>query len=163
MKTIAVTYISPLESARQCCAELERQNRDIEVVAIPGCLSQPGAWQVLSLADVVVIDEAAIRLEGFETVRMLLAGDPGINCLIVMNEAHEPTMVWALAHGVRGILLKGEVEALITRAIRQVHAGEVWVSRRVAGRLREAVQQGPGSDATPAHDAVPVRGWTKWH
>jgi two-component system nitrate/nitrite response regulator NarL len=47
----------------------------------------------------------------------------------------------ALHQGVSGILLKHNALALLTKAIRQVEDGEMWVDQRVIQLIAEGVQQ----------------------
>jgi DNA-binding NarL/FixJ family response regulator len=162
MKTINVTYISPGESALQHCAELVLQHRDIDVVAVPAGLTQQGAWRAFSIADVVIIDEAAIRCAGFEAVNMLLVSHPEVNCLIVMEEEDHASMVWALTQGVRGVLVQAEVDSFLAKAIRRVNAGEIWISRRLTGQLRDRLLRFPKPGTSHA-EGSPARGWARWH
>jgi DNA-binding NarL/FixJ family response regulator len=162
MKKINVAYISPGECARQHCAELVMQNRDFVLVALPAGLTGQSAWQAFSIADVVVIDEAAIRGEGFEAVNLLLASHPDVNCLIVMEELHDPTMVWALTQGIRGVLVRDEVDSLLAKAIRRVSDGEIWVSRGLAEQLRDTLFRYP-EPGTSRPGGTAARGWAKWH
>lgn len=148
MNKITVTFVSSRDAARQHCADLVMQNPDIDLIAIPSGLSQQGAWQAISRTDVVVIDESVVQQEGFTAVRMILDSYPGINSLIVMDNASRDAITWILLQGVRGVMMQDDIDAFLARAIRRINAGEIWMSRTLVERLRDpAQQQTGGSDA----------------
>jgi DNA-binding NarL/FixJ family response regulator len=144
MKNITVTFVSSRDGARQHCADLVMQNRDIDLIAIPSSLSQRGAWQAIARTDVVVIDESVVQQEGFTAVRMILDSYPGINSLIIMDNASRDAMTWTLLQGVRGVMVQDDIDAFLAKAIRRINAGEVWMSRTLVEWLRDPAQQPTG-------------------
>lgn len=161
MIKISVTYISSRDDARRHCADLVMHNPEIDLVAIPSGLTQSGAWQAISRTDVVVMDESVVRQEGFAAVRMMLDSYPGINSLIIMDNASQDAMAWTLLQGVRGVMLQDDISVFLAKAIRRIHAGEVWMSRTLVEWLRATGQQ-PRDSRFPEQDLPPAE-WNRWH
>ena len=162
MKNINITYVSFRDAALEECADLMVENPDIVLIAIPSGLTQQGAWLALSGSDVVIIEEAVIRQEGFETVSMLLESYPDLKCLVIMEKENEPGMIWAVMQGIHGVMARGNRAWLLGKAIRQLHAGEIWMSRGLLTPLRKELlmQQGRGH---PGNHSVAIDEWVRWH
>ncbi|MFV1973430.1 MAG: hypothetical protein ACC648_06885 [Thiohalobacterales bacterium] len=161
MKKITVTFVSSRDDARQHCADLVMQNPDIDLIAMPSGLTQSGAWQAISRTDVVVLDESIVQQQGFTTVRMMLDSYPGINSLIIMDNVGNDAMAWMLLQGVRGVMVQEDIGAFLARAIRHIHAGEVWMSRTLVEWLRNTGQLPAGSRY--AEQGMPRTDWSRWH
>lgn len=161
MKRISVTFVSSRDGARQHCADLVMHNPDIDLIAIPSGLSQQGAWQAISRTDVVVIDESVVQQEGFPAVRMMLDAYPGINTLIIMDNACRDAITWTLLQGVRGVMVQDDVNGFLARAIRRISAGEVWMSRTLVEWLRDPAHQPAG--VSLAGEEIPPKDWRRWH
>jgi DNA-binding NarL/FixJ family response regulator len=151
MKTINVTFISSDSTAHLECTCLLRCNPDIDLVAISSGPDQRDAWTALSRSHVAVIDEANIHHHGNESLVMLLAYNPGVKFLVVMERFDEDRMLWAITRGARGVMLRRELRQLLGKAVRQVHKGEVWVPRNLLNPMREMLnlQEGGSPDADP--------------
>jgi len=162
MKKITVTFVSCRDSAQLDCSELVADNPDIDLIANPSSLTQQGAWLALALTDVVVIDEDVIRQEGFEAVRMLLAGYPQLRCLITINKYNENKMIWAIMQGARGVMLHDEVDLLLGKAIRRVNQGEIWLSRGLLETLRDKLAVEEGANHIQ-RKSVAIADWRRWH
>jgi len=160
MKNINVTCVSSREDTRQRCADLVVQNTDIDLIALPAGLPRQGAWETLSKTDVVVIDESILQCEGFAAVRWMLDTYQCINALIIMEYISNEAMTWTLVQGVRGVLLKTDIDRFLGKAIRRIHAGEVWMPRKLVESLRNPVRQSPGH---PVGKETPQSGWGRWH
>jgi DNA-binding NarL/FixJ family response regulator len=142
MKTINIIYITSRLTARLECARLLEQCPDIELVAITSGSDQREVWMALSLSDVAVIDEEIMRHQGGETLVMLLAGNPGVKFLVIMENFNEDRMLWAITQGVRGVILRRELSQLLGKAITQVHQGEVWMPRNLLNSFRDVINRG---------------------
>lgn len=145
MKTINMTYLSSRKTARLECAQLMEQYPDIELVTITSGSDQRDVWMALSRSDIAVIDEEIIQHDGGDTLILLLAGNPGVRFLVIMEKYNEDTMLWAISQGVRGVILRRELLQLLGKAIKQVHQGEVWMPRNLVTSFREVVSQGGSS------------------
>jgi DNA-binding NarL/FixJ family response regulator len=139
MKTINVTFISSQNTARLECASVVKHNPDIDLVAVTSSPNQRGIWTALSRSDVVVIDDENVRHDGDESLVMLLACNPGVRFLVIMESFDENRILRAITQGVRGVIFRGELRQLLVKAIRQVHEGEVWMPRNLLNSFREMI------------------------
>lgn len=160
MKKINLTFVSSRDAVLEECADLMVENPDIDLIAMPSGLTQPGAWLALSGSDVVIIEEAVIRQEGFETVRMLLECYPEVKCLVIMESDHKPRMIWAVTQGIHGVMDQGNSAWLLGKAIRCLHAGEIWLSRGLFKPIRNELLAEQGQ---PGNPFVAVNDWVRWH
>ncbi len=109
----------------------------------------------------VVLDESIVQQQGFTTVRMMLDSYPGINSLIIMDNVGNDAMAWMLLQGVRGVMVQEDIGTFLARAIRHIHAGEVWMSRTLIEWLRNTGQLPAGSRY--AEQGMPRTDWSRWH
>ena len=152
-----MTYVSSRTTARLECERLLKQNGDIALVALTSGTAQRDIWLALSRSDVAVIDEEIMYFDGGETLALLLACNPGVKFLAVMNNPNEDKMLWAITHGVRGVILRRELLQLLARAIRQVHRGEVWMPRNLLNSFRDALNGDASGLVNPDAFAVNPR------
>jgi DNA-binding NarL/FixJ family response regulator len=113
-------------------AVLEREP-DIDVVGTAGTIDD-GLQAVTRLRpDVILLD---LRLPGAQPAGSVtrFAGD---GRAVVVFTAHDgdDDVFRAIRGGARGYLLKGSPAVEIARAVRQVHAGESYLSPRIAAKL----------------------------
>jgi DNA-binding NarL/FixJ family response regulator len=157
-----MTYVSSRRTARLECDRLLEQNSDIELVALTSGVDRRNIWLALSRSDIAVIDEESLQYDdGGETLSVLLAGNPGVKFLAVMKNFNEDRMLWAIARGVRGVILQRELLQLLGKAIRRVHQGEVWMPRDLLASFRDAITR---EDPLLVGRELPViKSWFKLH
>jgi two-component system, NarL family, response regulator DegU len=101
--------------------------------------------------DLLLLDMELPDLNGVEVVQKLVeAGDP-VRILVLSSHDDRAYISQMLSLGASGYLIKDEVPKAIIEAIRGVARGEKgWVSRAVAGKLSQMMQEGPdvGKDLT---------------
>jgi DNA-binding NarL/FixJ family response regulator len=141
MKTIKMTYISSGKTARLECAQVVEQCPNIELVAITFGSDQRDVWMALSRSDIAVIDEELMQHEGGDALVMLLAGNPGVKFLAIMENFNEDRMLWAITQGVRGVILRRELSQLLGKAIKQIHQGEIWMPRNLLNSFRDVMNE----------------------
>lgn len=115
---------------------LERQE-DIEIIG-----EAADGRQAVSLAErlrpsLIVIDIAMPQLNGIDAAAQILRRDPEIKIIILSMYGDEEFLVRALAAGVKGYLLKDDVQADLLRAVRAVSAGRSFFSPAIAQTLAE--------------------------
>lgn len=115
---------------------------DIDVVGEADTLDEGLRLDGLRQPDVVLLDlklPDAAALEGVTSFA-------GRGRAVVVFTAHDADdeVFGAIRGGARGYLLKGSPAAEIAKAIRQVHAGESYLSPRVAAKLVKDVAQPRG-------------------
>jgi len=115
---------------------LERQE-EIEIIG-----EASDGRQVVALASelspsVVVLDIAMPQLNGIDAAAQILRRDPDVKIIILSMYGDEEFIVRALAAGVKGYLLKDDVQADLLRAVRAVAAGRSFFSPAIAQTLAE--------------------------
>ncbi len=115
---------------------------DIEVVGEADTLDEGLRLDVTHQPDVVFLDLKLPDATGLEGVTSFASRGRGI----VVFTAHDADddVFGAIRGGARGYLLKGSPAAEIAQAIRQVHAGDSYVSPRIAAKLAKEVAQPRG-------------------
>ncbi len=119
-------------------AVLERE-RDIEVLEAAATVDE-GLRMVAALQpDVVLLDLKLPGIEDGESVQRFAAQGRRVVVFTVYDS--DDAVFRAIRGGARGYLLKGSPAAEIAQAIRQVHAGESYLSPRIAAKLVKGVTE----------------------
>ena len=94
--------------------------------------------------DILLLDLRMPELDGIATLHALQS-DPSPTKVIVITASDERTdYVQAMRLGSRGILLKQTSPELITKSIRKVHAGEIWLDRETTAAVMDSFSNTPG-------------------
>ncbi|HZU27495.1 MAG TPA: response regulator transcription factor [Bryobacteraceae bacterium] len=117
-------------------ALLERQE-DIEIVGEASDGMQAAALAEQLSPSIVVLDIAMPQLNGIDAAAQILRRTPDIKIIILSMYGDEEFLVRALAAGVKGYLLKDDVQADLLRAVRAVAAGRSFFSPAIAQTLAE--------------------------
>lgn len=83
-------------------------------------------------------------LRGDETpdyIGLLLNASPGSKIVVIGDEISEDRILNCLLAGGRGYQNSGPLGGYLAKMIQVVAAGEAWVSRRMVGRLLDAISQ----------------------
>lgn len=103
--------------------------------------------------DIILLDLNLGADSGLELLPELLAAAPAARVIVVTGgrdlEAHQR----AISRGAMGLVLKHDAVGQVTRAVKQVHGGDVWFNRslmlRVINRMaKEGAPQQPDPEAT---------------
>jgi DNA-binding NarL/FixJ family response regulator len=87
--------------------------------------------------DVVVMDLAMPNMNGMEATRRILAANPRIGVVVLSMHQDESYVLGALKAGAKGYLLKDSIRSEVVQAIRSVHQGRSFLTRKVARMLQE--------------------------
>ena len=113
-------------------AVLERE-RDIEVVDAAGDIESGLRLAARLRPDVILLDLKLPDAANADGVASFAAA--GREIVVFTAHDSDEDVFRAIRGGARGYLLKGSPAAEIAQAIRQVHAGESYLSPRVAAKL----------------------------
>ncbi len=100
--------------------------------------------QALSMAetlkpDVLLLDIRMPEADGLQVLPGLLERSPKTKVLILTGFLDYEFIATALQGGARGYLMKTSKLGELVRAIRAVHAGEIWAERKVLTELLEGL------------------------
>jgi DNA-binding NarL/FixJ family response regulator len=93
--------------------------------------------------DILLLD---VDLKGLNLTKILQLLKKNKNAkvvLIVDNDYNENTLISAIRSGVRGYILKNTESKHLTKAIKSVNDGELWVERKMMLKVLEAFSSSP--------------------
>ena len=115
---------------------------DIEVAAEATNGSEAIAQLRKELCDVLVLDLTMPGRNGIELIKQIRSDFPRLPLLILSMHKEDIYAVRALKAGANGYLCKDNAEAFLAEAIRNVHAGGLFINQSVAERLTMNILQG---------------------
>lgn len=149
MDPITVLIADAHATFRQQLSRLLAEQVDVQVVsaATDGC-------QVLRLMaalypHILLLDIRMPKMGGLEVLAKIRGKSPSTKILILADRVEEEFIAAALLHGVQGCLLRTAPPTELVKAVRAIHAGELWAQRkllaRVVERLRARVEELQGA------------------
>lgn len=94
--------------------------------------------------DVVVMDIAMPLLNGLGATQQIISALPGTRVIILSAHSDDAYIDRALAVGAVGYLIKQTSAQILSRAIREVHAGKMFFSPAISKRLQDKKSDGKG-------------------
>ncbi len=133
-KNIGILLVDDHQVVREGLRHMLGREEDMEVVG-----EADGATEALNLVEllspeVILMDIKMPEMDGIELTRQLLEKQPA--CNVIMLTLYDEYMEQALQVGAGGYLLKDIKRAELTQAIRQVHRGEVVISKSITAKPR---------------------------
>ncbi|NIM93424.1 MAG: response regulator [Anaerolineales bacterium] len=101
--------------------------------------------------DVVVMDITMPELDGIEATQQIYERSPNTRVIILAIHASSEYAFLALQAGVRGYLLKETAGAEIVDAVRVVHDGRRYLSRKVSDKVVEDYVNLRGGTGVESH------------
>jgi DNA-binding NarL/FixJ family response regulator len=117
---------------------LAEAEADIEVVGIVADGREAVQHARESKPDVVIMDMSMPELNGADATRAILQNDPGCRVIVLSMYAEREYVRRALKAGAMGYVVKRSAAKELVDAIRAVHAGQRYLSPRVADVVIEA-------------------------
>ncbi len=134
---IRVLIVDDHPIVREGVATVLERARDIEVVGAAGTVDEGLRMVSARHPDVILLDLKLPGAEGGESVATFATKVAGVVVFTAYDA--DDDVFRAIRGGARGYLLKGSAAADIVDAIRQVHAGNSYLSPRVAAKLVQGV------------------------
>jgi len=114
-----------------------RQEEDIEIVgeAVSG-LQTINAIQDLK-PDVVLLAITMAEMNGIQVIPAIIQKSPKTKALVLTAAMDEATIFKSLRAGAKGYLSKDSSVSDLSKAIKVVHRGELWIERKLMSRFFE--------------------------
>ncbi|GAG21269.1 unnamed protein product, partial [marine sediment metagenome] len=107
--------------------------------------------------DVLVVDVMMPALNGLEVTRQVVRRSPDTRVIVLSMYSDESYVMEALKNGAAGYVLKSSTRSDLVQAIREVMAGERYLSAPLSARAVEAyVERGKGTEVG-AYDTLTSR------
>ena len=143
MKRITVLLAEDHEIVREGLRTLLEAEGDIAVVGEAETGRQAVALARRLRPAVVVMDIAMPLLNGLEATRQILKAVPATRVLILSAHSDDAYIEQVIATGAAGYLIKQTSARVLSRAIRECHAGRMFFSPAIAKRLEQRDQKSP--------------------
>jgi len=100
--------------------------------------------------DIVIVDISLKKTSGIELIKDIKAAYPNIAVLALSMYDESLYAERALRAGAKGYVMKREASEEVTKAIRKILSGEIYISERMAARMaRKLVSTRPEVSASP--------------
>jgi two-component system, NarL family, response regulator NreC len=135
--TINVLLLDDHAVVRDGVSYLLNAQPDVSVVA-----GAQTAWQAVQLAEreqphVAIVDISLPGLSGIEAIPQILEASPATKILVLSMHSSLEYIYQAFQAGAHGYVLKESAGSEVVAAVRSVHAGKHFLSRRLAGSAVE--------------------------
>src|ERR671930_783503 len=129
MAPIRVFLVDDHPVVREGLRMLLATSDDLKVVGGASSVQEALAALALSPADVVVLDLDLGGRDGLELLPALSSRAPDTRVLVLTGIRDRERHRAVLSSGAHGVVLKDKPPELLLKAIRRVHAGELWFDR----------------------------------
>ena len=138
---------------------LIEQDQTMSVVAMAGNRADSLLMAEKEQPDIILFDLMLGDEDGLEFLPALCDISPNSRVLVLTGVQTTESHRIAIRRGAMGIVLKQQAADLLLKAIRKVHAGEVWIDRSMMGSVLDDVrterQQGSNTEATKIASLTP--------
>jgi len=137
MKSIRILLADDHNVVRDGLRALLEREADMTVVAEAADGRESVRLAEEQSPDVVVMDLAMPNMNGIEATRRIVAANPRAAVVILSMHQDESYVLGSLNAGAKGYLLKDSMRKEVIDAIRAVHQGRSFVTRKVSRLLQE--------------------------
>lgn len=138
---------------------LIEQDQTMSVVAQAGNRAESLLLAEREQPDIILFDLMLGDEDGLEFLPALCDISPNSRVLVLTGVQTTESHRIAIRRGAMGIVLKQQAADLLLKAIRKVHAGEVWIDRSMMGSVLDDVRterhQGSNTEATKIASLTP--------
>jgi len=147
--TIRVMIVDDHAVIRTGLRMLIEQDQTMTVVAMAGTASEALLLVEREKPDIIVLDLMLGDEDGLEFLPRLCETSPNSRVLILTGVQSTTSHRLAIRRGAMGIVLKQQAAELLLKAIRKVHAGEVWIDRSMMSSVLSDVRSERHEEADP--------------
>lgn len=133
-------------------AAVLKRDRAMHVVGVAS-----SSQEALAIASQSPVDVAAISLNldeqperGCDVVRELRTSHPGIRVIMLLDSAKKEKVINAFRAGAKGVFSKNSPLSRLSKCVRCVHAGQVWISHQELEQVLENLTNSPAVRAIDA-------------
>ena len=138
IKQIRVLITSNDSSFRRNLAKYLADQQDIQIISQTDSFQVPAIVQALQ-ADVLLLDAQLVHSWGTELLLDVQVKNPDIKTLFSSHTFSDAFITEALQHGAKGFILKSCPFEAYVKAIRLIHSGELWITRRTLTHVLEGL------------------------
>ena len=135
MQPIRIIIVDDHEIMREGLVQLLQLEEGIEIVATASNGRQAIDLIKQHKPDIVLLDVSMDDISGLEVTKIIKPELPETKIIIVTMHEEKAFFLQALRAGATGYFLKGSDSEELIQTIYKVHAGEVYLSPKMAGGL----------------------------
>ena len=135
MKPIRILVVDDHTMVREYLRVLIENEPDMAIVGEAGNSADALAIAVREQPDVIVLDVNLSGEDAIDSLHALIASSEGSKVLILTGFNDPEKHRRAVHLGAVGVLLKDQEGKIFIKAIRKVHAGEVWLDRSMTAHI----------------------------
>lgn len=154
---IRVLVVDDHPPIREAISDRIGETMDLEVCGETGRADDAFAKIEEIQPDVVIVDISLVDGHGLDLVQNIQAQFSSVEVMVYSMYEEVVYAERAIRAGASGYLMKSAPTGKLIQAIRSVHDGEVFLSRRMSSRILNKVARGKSSEATFPIDALTDR------
>ena len=144
-KDIRILLVDDHQVVREGLQHMLNQEEDIEVLGQSANAEEALLQLEVFSPNIVLMDIKMPGVNGIELTRQMKEKQP--SCNVIMLTLYDEYLTEAFEAGAAGYLLKDAKRAELTKAIRQVHQGEVVISESITAKPRIEYEERFGKKA----------------
>ena len=141
-KPIRILIVDDHAVIRSGLRMLIEQNQTMSVVGMAGTPDEALHLAKSERPDIIVLDLVLGEDDGLDVLPQLCEASPNSRVLVLTGVHTADSHRTAIRRGAMGIVLKQQAAELLMKAIKKVHAGEVWIDRAMMGSVLSDVRTG---------------------
>jgi two-component system, NarL family, nitrate/nitrite response regulator NarL len=149
VETIRIMIVDDHSVIRTGLRMLIEQDQTMTVVAMAGTASEALVLAERERPDIIILDLMLGEEDGLEFLPQLCKTSPNSRVLILTGVQATTSHRIAIRRGAMGIVMKQQAADLLLKAIRKVHAGEVWIDRSMMSSVLSDVRSERQEEADP--------------
>jgi DNA-binding NarL/FixJ family response regulator len=150
--TVRILIAGYTRVSAELLANVLKRDRYIQVAAVV-----PSSQEVLDVVARCPVDVAVISTNldeepegGLDALRQLRAKHSDVRVILLLDSARPERVVKAFQTGVKGIFSRNSPLTLLSKCVRCVHEGQIWISQEELEVVLDALRRAPAIRAVDA-------------